>query len=120
VQDRHQVRILALQLVAQEAGKQRVIAEQAVLLVERGHQHVGTFHLFDQLAAVEATGHRVRALRRKTLQDAGLQDEVLQMLRAMRQHVFRQVGRDDRMRARKIADEAFRVLVVFQRQRRQP
>jgi len=53
-------------------------------------------------------------------QNAGLQDEILQIPRLAGQHLLGKIGCDRRMRAGKIADETFRVFVVFQRQRRQP
>ncbi|MNP35640.1 hypothetical protein D3C76_1289830 [compost metagenome] len=68
-------RIQSIQGMAQETGKQVVIAEPLLLAVDRHQEQVGAVEVIDHGAAVTAPGHRFTERDAELFEDAGLHQE---------------------------------------------
>ena len=84
----------ALQLAAQQAGKQVVVAVPARLVIQRDQEQVSRQQFFQQRGAAAAAGHGIAQFAGQSRQDGGLQQERLYLERLDVQHFLGQVTQD--------------------------
>ncbi|MNS80791.1 hypothetical protein D3C72_1144860 [compost metagenome] len=124
VQPREFAGPLARQLRTQEVGKEAVVAPRAHLaagIAAHGREEqVGGGQLLEDDGAVAARVERLAHRGVELAQDAGAQQEVVDLGRLVREHVFGQVVGHGAVGAREAFDEAGLDAVPLQRHRRQP
>ena len=119
VQLRHAVRVLAVQVGAQQIGEQVVVAPPPALLVERDQEQAGPLDRLQQLLAVRAPDHRVAERAAQPVEDRGLQQERAQLGGLAFQDLLGEVVEHEPVAAGELRDEPGDVAAAPQRQRRQ-
>ena len=94
--------------MAQETGKQVVIAEPLLLAVDRHQEQIGPVQMVDHRAAVAAPGHRFAQRHAELFEDAGLHQEHPTVFGLPRQDVFGEVFGQFQVGAGKGGDERAR------------
>ncbi len=91
--------------VAQQIGKQMVVAVPLPLVVQGDQEHVGVEQPFQQGMAVCAPGDRVAQITAQPVQDRRLQQEMLDLFRLPVEHFFGEVAQNEPVAAAQGGDE---------------
>src|SRR5260370_11754169 len=81
VQDRHQISMAALQMVAQGLSKQGMIAIPLAIEIQRHDKEIGLLELFEQLSAASLLHDGVTESSSEAFQDTGGEQKGLHLLR---------------------------------------
>ena len=119
VQLGHQISHLSLQSLAQDVGKEMMIAIPAPLLVQGHKEQVGCLECFEYLLALRSLGDRIAQRAGQPVEDGRLQQKCLDLLGLPDEDFFGQVVEHVALAAAKCPDKARDVLVPLQRQRPQ-
>ena len=112
--------VLQPQARAQELREQAVVAEPALVAVERGDEHPRALELLQYAGAVVAAGQRVRELAAQPLRHARAQEELAPRRRLQGEDLVGQVVGHRAVVAGELGDEGVRVILAGQGQPGQP
>ena len=114
VQGRDQRGSSLLQPLAQGFGEQAVVAIPLSLLVEGHQEQVGPLQEVEHGLAPILLPHGITEWRAQSIQDAGLQQEILDIFTLTIQHLFQQVVHDIVMAATERRDEGLWIITTLQ------
>lgn len=122
VQHRDQVGLTGSETLAQQVIEQVVIAVPAALIVQRHHEEVVLFeplqHRLHDTWRGLLVEQRAAKRRAQTIQDRGARQKVLHVGRLAVEDLLGEIVEDMTMAARKRVDEALRIGLALQRERR--
>ncbi len=107
------------QAMLQQIGEEAMIAIPLARRIERDDEEIGVLQRRQQGAAVLPPGHRVTQGRRETIEDGGLQQEVLHSGRLALKDFVGEVIQDIAIAARKRSNQLPGIGVTAQRQGQQ-
>ncbi len=120
VQPRPQRGRLEAEARAQQLGEQRVVAEPALVAVDRRQEDPGAVEVGEHAPAVVVLGQRVGELAADLLGDARAQQEAARLGRLQREDLAAQVVGDRVVVAGELGEEGLGVVLALERERREP